>query len=105
MSPREGALAIDDLSHWGTAAWLQVAAIIAIVVILHVPLGNYMASVYTATGNWRVEGDLPHRRGPAARPATLDEVFKFAAGLFGGQCAGPLRDIAFAGLFTTAVGP
>ena len=55
MSPREGAVAIDDLSHWGTAAWLQVAAIIAIVVILHVPLGNYMASVYTATGNWRVE--------------------------------------------------
>lgn len=55
MSPREGAVAIDDLSHWGTAAWLQVAAIIAIVVILHVPLGNYMASVYTSTGNWRVE--------------------------------------------------
>ena len=40
MSPREGAVAIDDLSHWGTAAWLQVAAIIAIVVILHVPLGQ-----------------------------------------------------------------
>jgi K+-transporting ATPase ATPase A chain len=69
MSPREGAVAIDDLSHWGTAAWLQVAAIIAIVVILHVPLGNYMASVYTATGNWRVEraiyrivGVQPHDR-------------------------------------------
>ena len=55
MSPPEGAVAINDPSHWGTAAWLQVAAIIAIVVILHVPLGNYMASVYTATGNWRVE--------------------------------------------------
>ena len=55
MSPREGAVAIDDRSHWGTAAWLQVAAIIAIVVILHVPLGNYMARVYTATGDWRVE--------------------------------------------------
>ena len=69
MSPREGAVAIDDLSHWGTAAWLQVAAIIAIVVILHVPLGNYMASVYTATGNSRVEraiyrivGVQPHDR-------------------------------------------
>ncbi len=69
MSPREGAVAIDDLSHWGTAAWLQVAAIIAIVVIFHVPLGNYMASVYTATGNWRVEraiyrivGVQPHDR-------------------------------------------
>ena len=50
MSPPEGAVAINDPSHWGTAAWLQVAAIIAIVVILHVPLGNYLASVYTATG-------------------------------------------------------
>ena len=55
MSPPEGAVAINDPSHWGTAAWLQVAAIIAIVVILHVPLGNYLASVYTATGNWLVE--------------------------------------------------
>ena len=55
MSPPEGAVAINDPSHWGTAAWLQVAAIIAIVVILHVPLGNYLASVYTATGNWRLE--------------------------------------------------
>ena len=55
MSPPVGDVAIDDPSRWGTAAWLQVAAIIAIVVILHVPLGNYLANVYTATGNWRVE--------------------------------------------------
>ena len=34
-SPPEGAVAINDPSHWGTAAWLQVAAIIAVVVILH----------------------------------------------------------------------
>ncbi len=55
MWPSEGAVAINDPSHWGTSAWLQVAAIIAIVVILHVPLGNYMARVYSATGDWRVE--------------------------------------------------
>ena len=30
-------------------------AVIAIVVILHVPLGDYMARVYTATTSWRVE--------------------------------------------------
>jgi K+-transporting ATPase ATPase A chain len=41
--------------RWGITAWLQVAAIIAVVVILHVPLGNYMARVYSATGDWRVE--------------------------------------------------
>ncbi|MDT5103610.1 MAG: potassium-transporting ATPase potassium-binding subunit [Mycobacterium sp.] len=39
----------------GEAAWLQVAAVIAIVVILHVPLGNYLARVYTATTSWRME--------------------------------------------------
>jgi K+-transporting ATPase ATPase A chain len=36
-------------------AWLQVAAVIAIVVILHVPLGNYLARAYTAPTSWRVE--------------------------------------------------
>ena len=55
MSPPEGDVAINDPSHWGNAAWLQVAAIIAVVVILHVPLGNYMAGVYSATGDWRAE--------------------------------------------------
>jgi len=34
---------------------LQVAAVIAIVVILHVPLGNYLARAYTAPTSWRVE--------------------------------------------------
>jgi len=41
--------------RWGLAAWLQVAAVIAIVVILHVPLGNYMAAVYTSGSDLRVE--------------------------------------------------
>jgi potassium-transporting ATPase potassium-binding subunit len=37
------------------AAWLQVAAVAALVVILHVPLGDYMASVYADTRHWRLE--------------------------------------------------
>ena len=37
------------------AAWLQVAAVAVSVVILHVPLGNYMASVYADTRHWRLE--------------------------------------------------
>ena len=28
---------------------------VLLVVILHVPLGNYMARVYTDSGHWRVE--------------------------------------------------
>lgn len=32
-----------------------MAAVVALVVILHVPLGDYMARVYTATTSWRVE--------------------------------------------------
>jgi potassium-transporting ATPase potassium-binding subunit len=34
---------------------LQVIAVAVLVVILHVPLGNYMAQVYTDAGHWRVE--------------------------------------------------
>lgn len=37
------------------AAWGQLAAIAALVVFLHVPLGNYLARVYTDDGHWRVE--------------------------------------------------
>lgn len=37
------------------AAWGQLAAIAALVVLLHVPLGNYLAWVYTADNHWRVE--------------------------------------------------
>lgn len=55
MSPREGAGAIDNPSLWGTAAWGQLVAIAVLVVFLHVPLGNYLASVYTARTDWRVE--------------------------------------------------
>jgi potassium-transporting ATPase potassium-binding subunit len=50
-----GATSIDDPTHFATAAWLQVIAVIAVVVVLSVPLGNYMARVYSDTRDWRVE--------------------------------------------------
>jgi K+-transporting ATPase ATPase A chain len=37
------------------AAWLQALLVIAVVGALYVPLGNYMARVYTAGRHWRVE--------------------------------------------------
>jgi K+-transporting ATPase KdpA subunit len=37
------------------AGWLQVAAVIALVGALHVPLGDYMARVFTARRHWRAE--------------------------------------------------
>ena len=37
------------------AAWSQVAAVAILVVTLHVPLGDYMASVYADTRHWRLE--------------------------------------------------
>jgi potassium-transporting ATPase potassium-binding subunit len=55
ISPLEGGASINDPSHWGIEAYLQIAAVIALVAILHVPLGNYMARVYTDTRHWRVE--------------------------------------------------
>nr|MDT0524998.1 potassium-transporting ATPase subunit KdpA [Streptomyces sp. DSM 41633] len=50
-----GAGAIDNPSLWGTAAWGQLVAIAVLVLFLHVPLGNYLAAVYTARTDWRVE--------------------------------------------------
>ncbi len=41
--------------HWGMTAWLQLATIVAILAVLHVPLGNYMASVYSSEKHWRAE--------------------------------------------------
>ena len=46
---------INDPPDWAAAAWLQLIAVVLLVVILHVPLGNYMARVYTDSGHWRVE--------------------------------------------------
>jgi hypothetical protein len=53
---------IDNPSPWAIAAWLQVAAVAVAVIILHVPLGNYMASVYADTRHWRLENVLYQRR-------------------------------------------
>ncbi len=41
--------------HWGTTAWLQLLVMVAILGTLHIPLGNYMAHVYTSESHWRVE--------------------------------------------------
>jgi K+-transporting ATPase KdpA subunit len=41
--------------QWGMAAWLQLLAVVAVLGALHVPLGNYMARVYTSGKHWRVE--------------------------------------------------
>ena len=46
---------INGLQHWATAAWVQVIAVVLLVVVLHVPLGDYMARVYADTEHWRVE--------------------------------------------------
>ncbi|MGJ6122596.1 potassium-transporting ATPase subunit KdpA [Mycolicibacterium sp. Y3] len=35
---------------------MQAAAVLAIVLTTHVPLGNYLARVYSTTGDWRLEG-------------------------------------------------
>jgi K+-transporting ATPase KdpA subunit len=37
------------------AGWLQAALVIAVVVALHVPLGDYMARTFTAGPHWRPE--------------------------------------------------
>lgn len=41
--------------HWGTAAWLQLITTVAILALLHVPLGNYLAAVYSSDKHWRAE--------------------------------------------------
>jgi K+-transporting ATPase ATPase A chain len=37
------------------AGWLQFALLVAALAACYVPLGNYMARVFTASGHWRVE--------------------------------------------------
>ena len=74
-----------------------MAAIIAIVVILHVPLGNYMASVYTATGNWRVERAIYRIVG--VQPDDRQRWTKYLSSLLAFSAVSvlaPVRDIAFA---------
>jgi potassium-transporting ATPase potassium-binding subunit len=44
-----------DPPHWALAGWLQLAAVVVLVGLLHVPLGDYMARVYTSGTDWRIE--------------------------------------------------
>ena len=37
------------------AGWLQVAVVIAVVAVLHVPLGDYMARMFGSGRHWRAE--------------------------------------------------
>ena len=37
------------------AGWLQVALLVAALAACHVPLGNYMARIFTTGKHWRVE--------------------------------------------------
>lgn len=41
--------------HWGMTAWLQLLAVVTMLGALNVPLGNYMARVYTSEKHWCVE--------------------------------------------------
>ena len=43
------------MTHWGLPGWLQLATVIAIIAIVHVPLGDYMARVYTSDHHTRPE--------------------------------------------------
>ncbi|MBJ7340696.1 potassium-transporting ATPase subunit KdpA [Mycolicibacterium sp.] len=49
---------MDSPSQWGPAAWLQLATIVVIVVLLHIPLGDFIARVYSPNRDWRVESAI-----------------------------------------------
>ena len=66
------------------------------VVILDVPLGNYVSSVYTASADWRVKAPPTAWSVFSRRPAAVDEVRAFAAGILGRERFTPLHHFAFA---------
>ena len=37
------------------AGWLQIALLVAALAVCYVPLGNYMARIFTTNKHWRVE--------------------------------------------------
>ena len=39
----------------GAAGWLQVAVLVAALALVHRPLGDWMARIYTGERHWRVE--------------------------------------------------
>ena len=86
--PDEGDVPIDAPSQWGTEAWLQIAAVIVLVAILHVPLGDYMARVYADTRNWRVEKVIYRLIG--ANPGDRQRWPKYAISLLAFSAVGVL---------------
>ena len=86
--PDEGDVPIDAPSQWGTEAWLQIAAVIVLVAILHVPLGDYMARVYADTRNWRVEKAIYRLIG--ANPDDRQRWPKYAISLLAFSAVGVL---------------
>jgi hypothetical protein len=60
---------VTDLIYITTAGWLQFALLVAALAVCYVPLGNYIAHIFTTDKDWAVErGD----RGGASRPARTD---------------------------------
>ena len=74
-------------------ALLQVASIVLLVVLLHVPLGDYMARVYCAPGHWRVERVMYRLIG--AQPDDQQRWTKYAHSVLAFSamvsCQGPVR--------------
>src|SRR5580693_4349759 len=40
------------------AGWLQVVLLVAALAVCYVPLGNYMAKIFTSDKDWRIESRL-----------------------------------------------
>jgi potassium-transporting ATPase potassium-binding subunit len=79
IADRQRSRHIEHPSQWGTQALLQIVAVIALVVILHVPLGNYMARVYADTRDWRAERVIYRLVG--AQPGDQQRWPKYVASL------------------------
>ena len=79
------------------AGWLQVALLVVALAACYVPLGNYMAHIFTSDKHWRVERGIYKVIGvdPEADQkwsAYLRSMLAFSAG----QRAVPVRDRAAA---------
>lgn len=63
------------------AGLLQVGALVAVLAVVYVPLGNYMARVYSSAKHWRVETAL--YRLVRVDPAAEQRWTSYAAGVLG----------------------
>ena len=66
------------------AGWLQVALLVTALAACYIPLGNYIAKIFTADGHWRVEQRIYQLTGidPAADQAWgsyLRSILAFSA--------------------------